>query len=101
MLLLENPQKRIIQSGYDLPYKDYTRGFYSDSETEDEEYHNTPITSVCGKSSPPINTDVFKIDAILFYQALLHCIPASLGFNEIDGRDKGCMCPSSMSDMRR
>ena len=70
--MLLNKEKKIIQGGYDLPCKDYMREVYSNSETEYEEYNDPPITSACGKTSPPIDTYVFKIDATLFCLALPH-----------------------------
>ena len=65
-----------------MPFDDYIAGFYSGSDSDDDEDEAPP------KASAPMNTDVFKVDAASFCRALPHCIPASLGFNEIDGRDK-------------
>ena len=86
----------VYQGGYELPCKHYIAGVYSDSDDDDDdECDDSPIASGSGKASLPIKIDVFKIDATLFCWSLPHCIPVSLGFSEIDGRDKGCMCPCS------
>ena len=87
----------IIQARYDLPCKDYIAGFYSDSDSEDERHYDPPVISGSGKSYSPIKIDVFKIDATLFCQSLPYCIPASLGFNEIDGRYNRCIYLAAVS----
>ena len=85
----------IIQGGYDLHCKVYIPGVYTGSDLDDVEYDNHPIASGSSKASTPIKTDVFKTDATLFCRSLPHYIPASLGFCEIDGRDKECIFPCS------
>ena len=56
----------MYQGRYDVTCRDYIAGVYSDSDLDDDEYDNPPNTSGYGKSSHPIKTDVFKIDATLF-----------------------------------